>query len=159
MPKQTSRDLAISETMQALRRIIKAIQDYSQDISNQFGITGPQLWALKTIFQHGDLSLSELSKRMYLHPSTMTGVVDRLEKKGFVVRERDEGDRRVVKLQITPKGANLIKKAPNPIQGKMIFGLRRLRRHELDSIFRAVQKLTEIMEAQHMKVKFFFDQE
>ena len=159
MPKQASRDLAISETMQALRRIIKALQDYSQDISNQFGITGPQLWALKTIFQHGDLSLSELSKRMYLHPSTMTGVVDRLEKKGFVVRKRDEGDRRVIKLQLTPQGAHLIKKAPNPIQGKMIYGLRRLKRHELDSIFRAVQKLTEIMEAQHMKVKFFFDQE
>jgi DNA-binding MarR family transcriptional regulator len=159
MPKQASRDLAISETMQALRRIIKALQDYSQDISNQFGITGPQLWALKTIFQHGDLSLSELSKRMYLHPSTMTGVVDRLEKKGFVVRKRDEGDRRVIQLQLTPQGTYLIKKAPNPIQGKMIYGLRRLKRHELDSIFRAVQKLTEIMEAQHMKVKFFFDQE
>ena len=159
MPKRASRDLAISETMQALRRIIKAIQDYSQDISNQFGITGPQLWALKTIFEHGNLSLSELSKRMYLHPSTMTGVVDRLEKKGLVVRKRDKGDRRVVKLQITPEGADLIKKAPNPIQGKMIYGLRRLRRQELDSIFRAVQKLTEIMEAQHMKVKFFFDQE
>jgi DNA-binding MarR family transcriptional regulator len=159
MPKQASRDLAISETMQALRRIIKALQDYSQDISNQFGITGPQLWALKTIFQHGDLSLSELSKRMYLHPSTMTGVVDRLEKKGFVVRKRDEGDRRVIQLQLTPQGTHLIKKAPNPIQGKMIYGLRRLKRHELDSIFRAVQKLTEIMEAQHMKVKFFFDQE
>jgi len=96
---------------------------------------------------------------MYLHPSTMTGVVDRLEKKGFVVRKRDEGDRRVIQLQLTPQGTHLIKKAPNPIQGKMIYGLRRLKRHELDSIFRAVQKLTEIMEAQHMKVKFFFDQE
>lgn len=159
MAKRASKDLAISETMQALRRIIKAIQDYSQDISNQFGVTGPQLWALKTIFEHGDLSLSELSRRMYLHPSTMTGVVDRMEKKGLVARKRDAGDRRVVKLQITSEGASLIRKAPNPIQGKMIYGLRRLRRQELDSIFRAIQKLTQIMEAQHIRVKFFFDQE
>ena len=84
MAKPNSSDVAISETMQSLRRIIKAIENYSQEVSRQYGVTGPQLWALKTISQNENLSLSELGKEMFLHPSTITGLVDRLEKKGFV---------------------------------------------------------------------------
>ena len=83
------RDFQISETVQSLRRIFKAIQDYSQEVSGSFGITGPQLWALKTLSEYESLPLGELSRKMYLHPSTVTGVVDRLETKGL----RDEGQR------------------------------------------------------------------
>ena len=145
--------------MLSLRRIIKSLQDYSQTVSSHFGITGPQLWVLKTIHQNGSLSLGELSRRMFINPSTITGVVDRLEKKKYVLRTRNEKDRRVVKVQLTPKGQRLSKKAPNPAQGKMIYGLTKLNRRELNLIFSSIQKLVEIMEAQTLKVTFFFDQE
>ncbi len=154
-----SRDRAVSETMLSLRRIIKSLQDYSQTVSSHFGITGPQLWVLKTIYQNGSLSLGELSRRMFINPSTITGVVDRLEKKKYVLRVRNEKDRRVVKVQLTPKGNRLVKRSPNPIQGKMIYGLRKLKKNELFSIYQAVEKLVEIMEAQDVKVTFLFDQE
>jgi DNA-binding MarR family transcriptional regulator len=146
--------------MQSLRRIFKAIQDYSQEVSKEFGITGPQLWALNTIYYANEIiSLGELSKKMYLHPSTITGLADRLEKKGYVLRDRGQKDRRVVKLQLTPKGRRLIRKAPNPVQGKMIYGLKKLRREELNLIYSSVKKLVEIMEVQNVKATFFFDQE
>jgi len=128
MPEQISRDLAISEIMQSLRRIFKAIQVYSQEVSQKFGITGPQLWTLKALSANGSLPLGQLSKMMYLHPSTITGVVDRLEKKGYVVRDRVHEDRRVVMVQLTPNGRKVIRRAPSPIQGKMIYGLRKLKR-------------------------------
>ena len=96
MSTRVSRDEEISETVQSLRRIVKTIEDYSQQVSSEFGVTGPQLWALKTILEHGALPLGQLSKKMYLHPSTVTGVVDRLENKGYVVRGRDTADRRIV---------------------------------------------------------------
>ena len=159
MTKPISRDTAITEIMQSLRRIFKAIQDYSYDVSDKFGTTGPQLWALKTISQNENLSLGELGRRMYLHPSTITGLIDRLEKKGLVERDRDQTDRRVIKLRLTSKGKGLVKRAPNPIQGKMIYGLRRLKRKELNSIHHSVQKLVEVMEVQDVKATFFFDQE
>jgi DNA-binding MarR family transcriptional regulator len=114
---------------------------------------------LKTVFQNGGLPLGELSQKMYLHPSTITGVVDRLEKKGYVSRDRDQEDRRVVMVQLTPKGKRLVKRAPNPVQGKMIHGLRQLRKEKLEFIHESVQTLVEIMEAQNLKVTFFFDQE
>jgi DNA-binding MarR family transcriptional regulator len=96
---------------------------------------------------------------MYLHPSTITGVVDRLEKKGYVVRDRVHKDRRVVMVQLTTKGKKTASKAPNPIQGKMIYGLNRLKQKNLNSIYDAVEKLMEIAEAQNIKATFFFDKE
>ncbi len=154
-----TRDKAVSETMLSLRRIIKALQDYSQTVSSHFGITGPQLWVLKTIYQNGSLSLGDLSRRMFINPSTITGVVDRLEKKKYVLRVRNEKDRRVVKVRLTPKGNRLVRRSPNPIQGKMVYGLKRLKKDELFSIYQSVEKLVEIMEAQDVKVTFLFDQE
>ena len=159
MAKPNSSDVAVSETMQSLRRIFKAIENYSREVSREYGITGPQLWALKTISQNENLSLSELGKGMFLHPSTITGLVDRLEKRGFVLRKRDREDRRVINIQLTAKGATLVKKSPNPIQGRMIHGLRRLKREELHAIFNSLKKLVEIMEAQNVKATFFFDEE
>jgi DNA-binding MarR family transcriptional regulator len=159
MTRQVARDVAISEIMQSLRRIFKAIEDYSHEVSEKFGITGPQLWALKTISQNESLSLSDLSERMYLHPSTITGVIDRLEKKGYVRRNRDQVDRRVIYVQLTTEGKRLAKRAPNPAQGKMIYGLKNLKKKELKLIYDSVQKLVEITEAQNVKVTFFFDQE
>jgi DNA-binding MarR family transcriptional regulator len=159
MTSQATRDVAISEIMQSLRRIFKAIQDYSHKVSGKFGITGPQLWALKTISQNESLSLSDLSERMYLHPSTITGVIDRLERKGYVTRSRDKVDRRVIYVQLSAEGKRLAKRAPNPAQGKMIYGLKNLKKRELDLIYESVQRLVEIMEVKNVKVTFFFDQE
>ena len=119
MAQRVPRNVAIFETIQSLRRISKAIQNYSQEVSKKFGITGPQLWTLKTLAVDGNLSLGELSKKMYLHPSTVSGVVDRLEKKGFVRRDRAQEDRRVVTVHLTPKGKKLVKKTPNPFRRKV----------------------------------------
>ncbi len=159
MAARIARDTAISETMQSLRRIFKAIQIYSQETSREFGITGPQLWALKTIAQNEEMALSELGKGMYLHPSTMTGLIDRLEKKGLVTRERGREDRRRVKIRLTSRGAALAKRCPNPIQGKMVHGLRKLKREDLNAIFTSMKKLVEMMEAENVKATFFFDEE
>ncbi len=159
MPKQVPPSAAISEVMQSLRRIFKAIQDYSQEVSRKFGITGPQLWALKTLSSNGSLSVGELSQRMYLHPSTISGVIDRLEKKKCVQRDRAKEDRRVVRVRLTPLGKNLARKAPNPIQGKMVYGLGKLKKDQLCAIYESLQRLVKIMEVENVKVTFFFDQE
>lgn len=155
--RQQSR--GISETVQSLRRIFKAIEDYSHEVSSSFGITGPQLWALKAISQTAGLTLGALSKKMYLHPSTISGVIDRLEVKGLVRRSRDSADRRVVTVDLTAAGKGLVKRAPNPVQGKMIYGLKKLRKDELHAIYESMRKLTEIVEAEHVKAIFFFDKD
>ncbi len=157
MPRISKAD-EISETVQSLRRIFKSIEDYSHDVSSSFGITGPQLWALKTISQSEGLTLGDLTKKMYLHRSTITGVIDRLEAKNLVRRSRDSADRRIVTVDLTPDGKELVKRAPNPVR-QDVYGLRKLKKDELHTIYESIRKLTEIVEAEDVKVTFFFDKE
>lgn len=71
------------------------------------GLTGPQLSVLKVLEATDDLSLTELSERMSAKNSTITGIVDRMERDGLVVRDRSSVDRRVVLIRATDKGREL----------------------------------------------------
>ena len=71
------------------------------------GLTGPQLSVVKMLEGLGDMSLSDLSDRIRAQNSTVTGIVDRMEREGLVDRKRSEGDRRVVNIRLTDKGQKL----------------------------------------------------
>jgi len=154
---KVSRGDAVFGIMQSVRRIFRATHDYSHEVSKKYGITDQQLWVIKAVSLDGKLSLGELGKRMYLQPSTITGLIDLLEEKKYLARVRDREDRRVVKVQLTPKGQQLAKKAPNPAQWKMIYGLTKLKRHELNAIFNSIQELLESMEVRDRKVTLFLE--
>jgi DNA-binding MarR family transcriptional regulator len=150
---------AISEIMQCLRRIFKAIQQYSEAVLKEFGVTGPQLWALRTIYDEGRLSMGELSQRMYLHMSTVSGVVDRLEEKGYVERTRGDEDRRVVKISLTKAGKKLVQRGPEAAQGKLLHGLESLSQREVLIIRSSLEKVVRLMEIQDTRATFFFSEE
>ncbi|RMH41477.1 MAG: MarR family transcriptional regulator [Deltaproteobacteria bacterium] len=71
------------------------------------GITATQLNVLKLLAEIGDLSLSELSRRMAAQNSTVTGIVDRMVAADLVVREQSAEDRRVWRIKLTPKGRDI----------------------------------------------------
>jgi DNA-binding MarR family transcriptional regulator len=150
---------AITEIMQSLRRIFKAIQQYSEDVLKEFGVTGPQLWALRVIYTEGQLSMGKLSEKMYLHMSTVSGIVDRLEKKGYVERKRDVADRRVVKISLTKTGKKLVQKAPEAAQGKLLHGLESLSTRQILMICASLKKVVKFMEIEDVKATFFFSEE
>jgi DNA-binding MarR family transcriptional regulator len=84
----------------------------TKQVARGMGLTGPQITALKILEAVGEISLSELSERMSARNSTITGIVDRMERDGLVVRERSEQDRRVVKIRATDKGAQIARGVP-----------------------------------------------
>ena len=63
------------------------------------------------------------------------------------------------KVRQTGKAKMLGRRVPNPVQGKMIYGLRKLKKERLDLICKSVRELVGVMEAQDLKVTFFFDEE
>ncbi len=79
----------------------------TRTVAEGYGLTGSQLLALKMIGPRGRISLSELSGRIRAKNSTVTGIVDRMERDGLVVRKRSDDDRRVVNLELTSKGRKL----------------------------------------------------
>ncbi len=154
-----ARSHAIDEVMQNLRRIVKALQEYSSSVEKQFGLTGPQLWALWELNRRGPQSLKGLSARMHLDPSTVTGVVDRLARRGLVSRETDPADRRRVVLSLTQEGRSTVKAAPHPAQGQLIHALQVMNATQVDQLNEALRLLVAVMEADQLEVRFFFSEE
>jgi DNA-binding MarR family transcriptional regulator len=81
----------------------------TKGMASQFGLTGPQLTVIKLLESFDNLSLSSLSERIRAQNSTVTGIIDRMEREGLVRRERSTVDRRVVHIRLSDKGQKLAK--------------------------------------------------
>lgn len=145
-----------TEIVQGLRRIVKALHTYSQDVRNAYGLTGPQLWALKTLQAQGHLSAGRLATALAVHQSSISILIDRLEKRGLVRRNPGQHDHRVVNLELTPRGATLAADAPEPAQGRLLHALEAMPAREVRSIRQAVDRLVQAMEATDVTARFFF---
>lgn len=89
----------------------------TKDLAARYGVTGPQLAVVKMLEPVGKLSLSELSWKIRARNSTVTGIIDRMEREGLVERRRSEDDRRVIHIQLTKKGQRLAGEIPvEPVQ-------------------------------------------
>jgi DNA-binding MarR family transcriptional regulator len=82
----------------------------TKEMAREVGLTGPQLTVIKLLETFGDLSLSNLSERIRAQNSTVTGIIDRMEREGLVSRERSASDRRVVFIRLSDKGRRLAQK-------------------------------------------------
>ena len=80
-----------------------------QDELEKLALTPPQFYVLATIGYAGGLPFGEIGEKMMVTVSNLTGIVDRLEEKGLVARERDVHDRRVIRVRLTEKGSKLYK--------------------------------------------------
>lgn len=81
----------------------------TKEYARRANLTGPQLTVIKMLEGIGDLSLSELSEKIRAQNSTVTGIIDRMEREELVVRTRSTEDRRVVHIKLTEKGKKLAK--------------------------------------------------
>ncbi len=97
----------LDDTLDFLRvlwTIEHRLQSASKRMEAALGITGPQRLVLRIVSQFPDLSATELAEIVHLHPSTITGIVQRLIRKGLLSRERDPSDRRRVRLRVRARG-------------------------------------------------------
>lgn len=133
--------------LQSLRRIIRAIETDSQVLAQHHHVTGPQLACLLAVREHGALTTCKLAQAVFLSPSTVVGIVDRLAEKGLVVRERGQRDRRQVLVALTEAGLRLTERAPSPLQETLATGLRELPELEQVSITLALEKVVDLMNA------------
>lgn len=136
--------------LMALRRIIRAVDIYSSKLNSEFKITAPQLVCLYSIGQEEGMTLSELAKKVNLGASTVNGIVDRLEEKGYLKRTRSETDRRRVVLSITSQGLDVSRSAPVLLQDRLASSLRQLPDLEQAAIALSLERVVELMEAGHL---------
>ena len=132
--------------LQSLRMIIRAVDSYSKKLAFEHDITAPQLVCLLAIVEGETVTTKGLAQQIHLSPSTVVGILDRLEKKGLVKRLRDTVDRRVVNVMATAEGRKLADNAPSPLQDGLAGSLKQLAESEQATIAQSLERVVELME-------------
>lgn len=137
--------------LSAIRRIIRAVDIHSRKLYNEFDITTPQMICVYELMRNDGLTLSQLSKAVNIGTSTVTGIVDRLESKGLLTRQRSQLDRRKVLLRLTEAGRRIIRQAPSLLQDKLSDALQSLPEFEQATIAMSLERVVALMEAEHLE--------
>ena len=138
------------QIFQSIRRIIRAVDIHSRRLFVSTKLTSPQLLSLVMIRENEPLTSAELGKLVYLSPSTIVGILDRLEDKRLVVKTRDHADRRKVFISMTEKGREVLQSAPLLLQDRLAKGLSAIPDLERATIALSFERVVELMEAEEI---------
>jgi DNA-binding MarR family transcriptional regulator len=131
----------------SIRRIIRAIDLQSRRLQERHDLTGPQLATLRTAHKLGAISISALARAVHLSQPTVSGILSRLERRGFVVRRRSEGDRRSIVIGVTDEGLRVLEEAPSLLQERFRAELARLEDWERHWMLAALERIASMMDA------------
>jgi len=106
----------VLDFLRLLWRIEHELQAASKRMGAQLGVTGPQRLALRIATQFPGVSAGDLARILHLHPSTITGVLQRLVDKGLLLRERDPADTRRVHLRPSRRAARLTRRSGGTVE-------------------------------------------
>ena len=105
---KSNKEMLVASIEKEIRYISAIIKHKGREILNNYPITPPQFDALQWLLEEGDMTIGELSNKMFLAFSTTTDLVDRMEKNKLLVRVKDEKDRRVVRIHLLEEGKRII---------------------------------------------------
>jgi DNA-binding MarR family transcriptional regulator len=144
-------DVVVKEIVGSIRRLIRAVSIDSVKMSRQFSLTAPQSGVLRSLSRSGPISSASLSRELCVTPSNITGIIDRLEKKGLVQRNRMEDDRRVTLIQLTEAGELVSRDLPDPIEIRLISGLSELPPKQVKKLDDALEQIIDILDAKEVE--------
>jgi DNA-binding MarR family transcriptional regulator len=135
------------QVLVSLRQIIRAIDLHSKKLERESGLTGPQLLVMQLIATHGEMTSGVIAKEVSLSQATVTSILDRLERKALLVRERSTTDKRKVMVSLTEAGGKAIEKAPALMQESFIRAFNQLEDWEQSLILSSLQRVADMMNA------------
>lgn len=147
-------DIEIQDIIRKLRLIFKTTQAHSKFVEKECGLSGAQLWMLYEVSVTLGVRVSQLAKTLSVHPSTCSNMLDKLEEKGLVYRDRSKKDQRSVHLYVTDLGTELLTKAPSPPQGKLTEALDALSDEQLLVLNGSLANLVESLDISDKKAGF-----
>src|SRR5690348_15941214 len=98
----------VANVEKELRYISGIIKQKGRELLSDHTITPPQFVALQWLFEDGEMTIGDLSTKMFLACSTTTDLIDRMEKNNLVERVKDTNDRRVVRIHLLDEGKRII---------------------------------------------------
>lgn len=124
----------VADIEKELRYISGIVKQKGREILSNYTITPPQFVALQWLFEAGDMTIGELSNKMFLACSTTTDLVDRMEKSKLVMRVKDPNDRRVVRIHLLEEGERIIDEVIKKRQAYLQGVLKNFSTEEVESL-------------------------
>ena len=137
-----------NQVLVALRRIIRSIDMHSRTLVKYYGLTGPQLIILQEISKHDDITPGHLAKAVSLSQATVSGILERLEKRSLIARRRSETDRRRVLVRSTQEADHMLDTGPPIMQLSFVEAFNDLQDWEQAMILSSLQRLVTLMNAE-----------
>ena len=131
----------------ALRRILRATDTYARELAQSAGLTTVQFRALQLIAEKGHCTATEIAQRMIVSQATVTALVDKLVRKGLVVREKSLADRRQTDINLTALGQAAVDNAPDPLQQQFVKRFEALEDWEQSLLVAALERVARMLNA------------
>jgi len=145
MARSKQEDTEALRIFDALRQIIRVTDIDSRRLVSEFQITAPQLHCLRAVDRLGSPIGSEIAADVHLSPSTVVGILDRLEAKGLINRERSTKDRRRVSVSVTEAGHRLVENAPSSLLYSLSSALEGLPKTRKATIAHSLEELSRLI--------------
>lgn len=129
-----------------LRKIVSMMGKKLRDSLNKYDLTPPQFHALIHTRNNRGVTIGELCDHMFLACSTVSGLVDRIEEKGWIRRIRDQKDRRIVRLELTRAGEQLLEEILESRRATLVESLKTISDFEQQELARYLNLLSMILE-------------
>ena len=132
--------------MRSLRIIFRAIRAQAKLVEKNTGMNSTQLWMLWEIANAPGMKVTQLANILSIHQTTCSNLLDKIEEKGLIRRDRTGPDQRVVHLNPTEKGTDLLKLAPQPAQGIVVGVLQQMSPVDLKNLDDNLGRLVDALQ-------------
>ncbi len=109
--------------LQQFRIIYGSMRQYFRDIEDRCGLPGSQMWILQEVTRTPEIGVTELARRMGIHQSTCSNLVEKLVGQGFLLKQKCSTDMRRVGLCLTREGRTAMDRLPGPAEGVLPYAL------------------------------------
>ncbi|UII24483.1 MarR family transcriptional regulator [Fulvivirga maritima] len=136
-----------------IRKIVRALSIESKIMEKEYGLSIPQFLCLSYLEKSPGYhrSQKELKEQLNLNSSTVTGIINRLEKRGYVARMPKSGDKRITHITLTALGIKLLENAPNVLHDKLSKKLETLSTEEIEMVNKSLEIITNAMQIKEME--------
>ncbi|WP_076419497.1 MULTISPECIES: MarR family transcriptional regulator [Colwelliaceae] len=135
------------ELLISIRKVIRAIDLHSKQLTKSSGLTGPQLLIMLEIEKTQAITASQIAKTINLSAATVTNILDRLESRNLIRRVRSSEDKRRVSLYLSDIGKECLIDSPKPLQEHFIKNFCRLEEWEQSLLLSSMQRIAIMMDA------------
>jgi len=146
------------EVLDAIRRIVQALRESSRLAELRVGLSGAQLFVLRTVAEVPGLSLNELAERTRTHQSSVSAVVTRLAREGLVQKRTADADARRVEIRLSPSGRRRLDRAPQAAQEQLVASVDALPGAERARLAATLEGLVRGMALPRKRPAMFFEE-